>query len=138
MLFPGEEGAFEKASPSPGPPLPVKLLLWYGWQVPVFGLRGVISLRDRERGERERLPCLKEKMLPGVMAKRLPEHGIVQERRQGRTLQHADGRLIREATEERVSGEQTGSGQVQMTGRYSSLFPGLDVFDGRNNVIGRR
>ena len=56
--FPGEEGAFEKASPSPGPPLPVKLLLWCGWQVPLFGLRGAISFRDRERGERHRFPYL--------------------------------------------------------------------------------
>ena len=73
--FPGEEGALEKASPRP--PLPVKLLLRCGWQVPVFGLRGAISFRHRGRGERERLPCLKERMLPGVMTRRLPEHGIV-------------------------------------------------------------
>ena len=74
--FPGETGALEKSVP-PGPPLPVKLLLRCGWQVPVFGLRGAISFRHRERGERERLPCLKERMLPGVTARRLPEHGIV-------------------------------------------------------------
>ena len=73
----------------------------------------------------------------GVMARRFPERGIVQARRQGRTLQHAGGRLIREAMEARIPGEQTGSGQVQITGRYSSLFSGRDVFDGKNNVFSR-
>lgn len=59
--MPGEEGAFGKASPSSGPPLSVKLLLWHGWQVPVFGLRGVILSRDRERGDAVRRPlCLEE------------------------------------------------------------------------------
>ena len=61
-----------------------------------------------------------------------------QERRQGRTVQHADGRLIREATEARIPGERAGSGQVRITGGYSSLFPGRDVFDGKKDVFSRR
>lgn len=66
--FPGEEGAFGKASPSSGPPLSVKLLLWHGWQVPVFGLRGVILSRDRERGMLYGVPCVwKRPGLPGSM-----------------------------------------------------------------------
>ena len=134
--FPGEAGALEKSVP-PGPPLPVKLLLRCGWQVPVFGLRGAISFRHRERGERVRLPCLKEGTLPGVTARRLPEHGIVRNG-VGRTVQHADGKLIREATEARIPGERTGSGQVRITGGYSSLFPGRDVFDGKKDVFSRR
>ena len=54
---------------------------------------------------------------------------------QGRTVQHADGRLIREATEAWIPGERTGSGQVRITGGYSSLFPGRDVFDGKRMFL---